>query len=334
MSLERLASSGKRTTGRGRARRLHRPSAPRPFERWAFTLIEVLIVVVVIGVLVSALGIVGMKALRGNKVRQTQSIMSNVRIAIDQFAREAPLASIYNRPTGPTFGPLPPYMLANHTIGVSATIEPNPGFPGPDYVLANRLHRDLASNPQSSVSNYVYLTANDQRNDDIRALYAYLRVYSPGIVSQIPQSALRPLGTTAEYVNPAGNGTNPGAIGLVDVLGIHDAWGVPLDYYLHVKLEPQFDARAGAAVWRVTDRVPVLRSLGIDREEYDSKVGAGVAFDSSSWIFSEPFPSPPCGAAGVGGDLVAPAQNLSGWARAVPQGDLRTGEPHAFGFVP
>ena len=308
----------------------------------AFTLVEVLIVIVVIGLLIAAIGLVGVKVIHHQKVNFTQSIMRNVRLAIDQFANDNPLGAIYDRKTNislgirPTFGPYPPYQLAARGgTCVSGVLEPGGSLPG-DYALANRFHRDFG-NRVGSVQNFVsWGTVDPPAADlDIRALYTYLRVYANSVLTQVPASALKPLSATPEYVNPAGTGASAGVAGAVDVLGIHDAWGVPLDYFLYVKLE------WGITGWTVTQRVPVLRSLGVSKDVYDVARPAGTLSDyKQDWIFSDPFPSPAANQANAAfwqtGTLNTNAGTENGWARAVGAGDLSVGgdRESAFGFVP
>jgi len=327
----------------------------------AFTLIEVLVVIVVIGVLIAALALVGGKVLRGQKVNQTLATMRSVRLAIDQFATENPLGSIYGRvdPVSGqkgTFGPFPPYQLrppSVHTL--PQVIEPATERPG---TLAQRLTWDLSGNRQGSAnSSWVLVNQSQQQrhNDDIRALYTYLRVYSPETLSQVPAAALARLRDkqadkpAGEFVNPSGGGTTAGTAGLLDVFGIHDAWDVPLDYFLYVKLEWTLPRTGGSGVWRVVERVPVLRSRGIKREVYDVWVEQlrsdpnAVPLDSNAtWILSDPLPAPPArqndGTFWQSGGLAGGATNQNGWARAIGEGDLVTDvsrdDPRAFGYVP
>jgi len=287
---------------------------------------------VVISILIGAISVVGVKALRSHKVKLTETIMNNVKLAIDQFANQNPLASIYDRPNARTFGPYPPYQLKCSgpypvPYTVAGVLEPYDLY-DPDqnhsYVLADRLHRDLG-NRYGNVADWVKideLTQAKRKDDDIRALYVYLKLRAPQALSQVPPTAIKPLDPGfPEYVNPTGAGTAPGTNGLIDVLGIHDAWGVPLDYFLYVKLE--FGALPGAAGtgWYIADRRPVLRSRGISREEYD----AGVD-DPQRWIFSDPFPAPAAKVRNSDGLLTGTGRGCDGcgWARAVALGETYT----------
>ena len=296
-----------------------------------FTLIELLVVIVVIGLLISAISIAGVKILRSQKVKGTEGIMKNVTMAIEQFSEENPLGAIYDRRDGPgrdgdwnntwdnvyhTFGSMPPYQLedADRSESVAWALEPRFLLSG-DYALANRLHRDMGER-QGVVTDWVNIDEGDDRNDDIRALYTYLKVYSPGVLSQISESALASLTDGQEFVNPSGQGTAVGTSGLIDVLGIHDAWGVPLDYFLHVKLEYKLLPN-GVRTWRVVDRAPVLRSRGISRKVYETWSAAELADASDTWIFSQSFPAPKADVTRETGLINTSAgSRAGGWGRA------------------
>jgi prepilin-type N-terminal cleavage/methylation domain-containing protein len=321
-----------RGTARGRAREPGRYIPSR-----AFTLIELLVVIAVIGILIAAIGLIGTKVAYQHRVTLTQATMRNVKMAIDQFAELDPLRSIYDRKGAATFGPYPPYMLAGGGGSappntVAQALEPPISYGAFDYVLNDRLHRDL-NNREGNYADWAGLRTD--HNDDIRALHAYLRLYASDVLSQVPQTAMRRLPLDAndptrppgppEYVNPTGMGTatnSPGP-GAIDVLGIYDAWNVPLDYFLYVKLENTMDG------WQVTQRIPVLRSWGITAEEYKAERAGTDALDPDQWIFSDPFPSP--AAAGVikaTGALSGTGAAASGWARAMGNGD------ESLGYVP
>jgi len=312
--------------------------------RAGFTLIELLVVVALIGLLASIVVLVGSRVMHAQKVNYTKTIMSTVTMAIEQFAVENPLRTTYDRRNAATFGPYPPYMLATpgaqspQPNTVAGTIEPYSQYsPGGSfsYVLADRLHRDL-NGRQGSVNDWVQVRAGsgdpNEGNDDIRALYTYLKIYSPGAAGQIPDDAIRPIPAPGkvDMVYVRGNRDPNGA---VDVLGIHDAWGVPLDYFLYVKLDWDGDR------WQVTDRVPLLRSRGVTLEEYQAELRGADEPDPEKWIISEPFPAPAACQQNpsvytqlrITGVLPAGAAELSGWVRAPGPGDF---DPNSFGFVP
>ncbi len=287
--------------------------------RRAFTLIELLVVIVIIGLLIATIGLVGSRVMQSQRQKATQNYMRAIMAAIDQFAETNPLRLTYDTKRARSFGPYPPYTV--YGSGVSAVLEPNAP------TLADRLRRDLRLAPD--VTPTVLINDGDARNNDVRALYIYLRVFGDGVLSQVPERALAPLGQPgSEWVQPNGS-----ADSRFDVLGFHDVWGVPLDYLLYVKLEYKLD-HTGMVGWRVTDRRPVLRSRGVPKEAADA--GADTRDD---WIFSTPLPSPVAAAVNrATGAIVGSSEpaRRGGWVRAVGAGDLNPGDPETrlFGFVP
>jgi hypothetical protein len=186
------------------------------------------------------------------------------------------------------------------------------------------------------MGNFVGIDTTDSKpNDDNRALYTYLRVFSSGTLNQVPPSAIKRLTPLAppEWVNPTGQGAPPTsglANGAVDVLGIHDAWGVPLDYMLYVKLEryPRDDASRPVG-WRVVDRIPVLRSHGLSRDAYE----AG-AEHSGGDIYSTTMPEPPADVDTNGFLRNANRSVSGGWVRARGAPAPSGGEEEDYGFLP
>ena len=283
-------------------------------------------VIAVIGLLVSLVSVVASKAIDNAKRRNTEVTMSNVLLAIDVFAAENPLRPVYDLGAAATFGPYPPYQLANRTgdAAIARIVEPQDVYQdtyagwdfNDDNLLSDRLLRDLGGRQLQDKKNYVRFGSNvsgKQRNegdgnDDIRGLYAYLSTFSPHSVDVISPAALRPLNPDApDLINPRGSGPNRGKEGSTwkDVLGIHDAWGVPLDYLMYVKVEWGLKRQPSdgeyVAGWKVVERRPVLRSRGVDRETYDTWTDS-VARDSGvvgspwnnagRWIFTAPLPQP------------------------------------------
>jgi len=295
-------------------------------------MVELLVAIAVIALLVTMLFVGGNFAIQRQHVRNTENTMRTVRLAIDNFSQEDPLAAVYDRRGEPGFGPYPPYQLegpaVNNTSVIRQVVEGplDPMLRGQsNYKLENRLWRDLGKG-KNSREDWVKLSDRpDQRaNDDIRALYTYLKVFSPASVDLIDDRAISRLDPAGdpEFVNPQGKGTNRNQNnndpGMVDVLGIHDAWGVPLDYMLYVKVEPKVVRTAAGAETqlRVVERIPVLRSRGVSREVYDSiRLGNGKK-DPSKWIFSESLPKPwavaPISGVFPGGQL----DEVAGWLRA------------------
>lgn len=298
--------------------------------RTAFTLVELLVVIVVIGILIAAIGLIGSRVHRSQKIRVTETTMKTVKAAIDQFSTQNPLGAIYGRKEGPgadgvwnttddarpTFGPYPPYQLAFPRKGVAWVLEPSHPLVVPAGVpatLANRVARDLSGQAAPTLNLWANLVT-DPNTDDIRALYTYLKLYAPSELGQVPGTAVKPLASVPEYVNPSGAGTTPGTTGLVDVLGIHDAWGVPLNYMLYVKVEVGL-LPSGATGWRVTDRTPVLRSRGVTQEEYVAELSGANKADPEKWIFSDPFPRPATAIDESTGELTGTNTRANGWVR-------------------
>ena len=311
-------------------------------------MIELLVVIGVLALLIALVIGVASKAIRQQKVRNTQQIMQNVRLALEQFATEDPLRNIYDQPGAGTFGKYPPYPLQTPAnawptppASVAGVVEPA-SLPGSN-TLANRLHRDLGRR-NGNVNDWVSIGAEREGYtypdglDDNRALAAYLQVFSPGSMKLIPDNARKPLFPNAhDYVNPSGNGTTPGRDGIVDVLGIHDAWGVPLDYMIYAKLEWGVVQQSGGgeiAGWKVVERRPVLRSRGVKREVYDAWVQSNPDDPTSrtpqlnppsKWIFSEALPKPWFGGEPsqlqTDGTIGFSGANLGGWVRVVGLAD-------------
>jgi prepilin-type N-terminal cleavage/methylation domain-containing protein len=339
--------------------------ARRDGARGAFTLIELLVVIVIIGLLITAIFAVGGKVMHTQKVRGTEQIMRTIAMAIDQFKDQNPLRNVYDIDTGGmprTFGPYPPYQLpGGATIppidSVRDVMEPLNCFCDPGYTLAQRLQRDFG-NCQGTKDDWMCSTGggpapSDAANDDNRALYAYLKIKCDKVLNQVPAEAIKSLADVYHdetkyryYVNPMTTPQTgaPGQSGSTWVDGLYfvDAWGVSLDYFLYVKLEwcPRRDMQPGGE-WRVTDRVPVLRSLGISLDEYKAELAGTDLRDPDKWIFSSPFPSPALdgGSQNVRqtGQLPFPGNTrANGWARAVGAGDLDvSGDPKDwFGYVP
>ncbi len=301
--------------------------SPRAAQR-GFTLIELLVVITIIVLLLSLVVLVSSQVLGSQKRVYTRSIMRNTTMALDSFATVDPLRGFYNRETRrryATFGPYPPYRLESSPVAQAMVPPPYTGnnLP-PSAPLSARLARDISGGTVGNVMSWARLNEGN-RNDDNRALYAYLRVFDEAGLAQVPRDALQrlPDGPTAEFVS-----TSPSPTGLeptnpespwVDVLGIYDAWEIPLDYLVYVKLEPNDPTRAFATglPFKITDRRAVLRSRGIDKELFE----AG-RLDPTAEIYSEPLPSPTALVDPDSGGIhsLSNAQQ-AGWVRVRAAGD-------------
>lgn len=303
-------------------------------------MIELLVVMVVISLLITMITVVAGHVVRNQKVALTQTIQQNTIIAIEEFATIDPLKAMYNSGGSgagnrPTFGPYPPYPLFGEADdSVNGVLEPA----GRRELLEDRLRRDLIGSSARGDEVDVDDRPAARADDDMRALYSYLKVKNPDGLARIPDAYLKSMTDdpgAKDLIDPEGAGS--GSPNAFSILGIHDAWGVPMDYFLYVKLEAAVDKR-GTQFWKVVDRRPVLRSLGISRDEYEAlRKGQLTELDNSKWIFSEPFPSPNAGGVGdfwIDGDLGTPNRTGNGWARAISAGDAERNNRHVFGFLP
>lgn len=319
------------------------------------TMIELMVVLAVISLLVGLIAVAAESAIYSARARNTRQLMANVELAIDVFKTEDPLRLVYDRPELSTFGSLPPYQLANYRQdfpSVAYSIEPSYDDWDIDgnNLLSDRLFVDLG-NQQRAKRDWVRFGGkrggrqpNEQDgNDDIRSLYAYLTAFTPGVLSNVPEWALKPLNPDApDMINTSGDGGNPGDPDSrwTDVLGLYDAWGVPLDYVQYVRLEWGIGrSREGngrfAPGYFVKERRAVLRSRGVDSEQYQAWLDAGgwnpasgaeanvARYDKpSNWIWSSELPRPWLpDAAGLDPETGSMRDNPggapSGWLRAV-----------------
>ncbi|MEP0847191.1 MAG: prepilin-type N-terminal cleavage/methylation domain-containing protein [Phycisphaerae bacterium] len=291
--------------------------------RSAFTLTELLIVIAVIGLLVGLI-VTGVSAAVGAQKRAyTQQILRSTALAAERFAEDNPLRMVYDKRDGATFGPYPPYQLDRNSV---VNVRPNvarivsgltanstPWAINVEQKLLFRLARDLlgytGGSPSAEEVSYTDMTDDNspaRRDDDNRALYTYLRALTPDAVAQVPANAIQPLTypkvlidpanqppVLAEFVNTGDLSVAAPELSRTEILGIHDAWGVPLDYMLYVKIE--WDVNIAA--YRVTERRPAFRSRGVAREQYDlwlqDPAGTNALFNQpQNWLWSEPLPRP------------------------------------------
>jgi prepilin-type N-terminal cleavage/methylation domain-containing protein len=319
-------------------------ASPAPTLDRAFTLVELLVVIVIIGILMSLVLLVGGRVLNNQKRTTTQNTMRLTEMAIDQFKTTDPLQNLYDNPklrytsgttttlVGRTFGPYPPYQVDTDS-GVGQVVERYHAFRMPPSI-SDRLLLDLSGSDSATAADYVALNEDDAsaprqlQNNDTRALYSYLAGYAPGVLSQVPESAKKPLSPGhPEFINPTGAGTATGSAGLLDVMAIVDAWGVPLDYGLQIRIEARWDDTASSLVWTVTDRVPFLRSKGVSAE-----IVAQREPDDQDAIYSLPLASPyliTTDQEAIAGTLPALAPGLAGWVRVVPSHEASENFPYA-----
>lgn len=325
----------------------------RQSKRRAMTLIELMVVVAVVGLLLSLLTVAGTSAIYNARVRNTQQVMANVEFALDVFRTEDPLRLTYNRPQVATFGPLPPYQLRHYDEGpqsVAYSIEPEPEgwqIGGGGNRLSDRLFKQDLGDQQFAKRYWVRFgsthgakQANEKDgHDDNRALMTYLTLFTPHALN-LPDWALKPLNpdpAQRDYVNPAGTNIDPGKPDndWIEILGVHDAWGVPLDYMHYVRIEWTVgrsieDDGAFKPGYFVTDRRAALRSRGLEREEYDAWLEDADPdsrfVQPGRWIWSSSLPRPwfPKDRIDSEGDLtstgrlpVPSAGRPAGWLRAV-----------------
>jgi type II secretory pathway pseudopilin PulG len=324
----------------------------RTLCRRAFSVVELLVVIAIIILLAALITGAATVMFRQQKQATTRSVMNNIILAIEQFQAADPLKNIYNLRDRSTFGNLPPLTLANHNVNgsVANLITRDDNLPNDNGALANRLHRDLAG-PQygtTSVNAWVRIYEQDARHHDNRGLYTYLRVFSEKSLTQVPDGYMKRIDpNVAEYVNPKGPpGTPaPGAPGSpwIDVLGFVDAWGVPLDYSVYVKVEWGVRQTASGPTngFRIVDRRPALRSRGIEKERYEA-----LQFDSSKELWTDDLPKPYAGLTslqettpgfyqGLLNDSNNGQTRANGWLRLSGMGDdWRPDNPLGFKYRP
>jgi prepilin-type N-terminal cleavage/methylation domain-containing protein len=243
-----------------------------------FTLVELLIVITVIGILISIILVVSGRVAGQQKTALTRALAQQLETAIDGFAAANPLRTTYDRAESKTFGPYPPYSLHRPSGADTVASVLEPSHAG---TLSQRLRRDLGGAVNDT--GYAQLAVTNPADSDNRALYTYLRVFAPDTIAQFPVKQLQT--DPGSFVNPKGTGASAGTDGAIDVQLFTDAWGVPFDYLLYVKVE--YTATPTGARWVVTDRQPVIRSRGVTKEEAD------LGRDSArTWLFTRELPQP------------------------------------------
>lgn len=320
--------------------------------RSAFTLTELLIVIAVLGLLISMI-VTGVSiAIESQKRAYTQQILRTTTLAAERFAEDDPLRMVYNKRDGATFGPYPPYQLDRASVvnvrdnvaRIVSGLTPDSSLAATkaEKYLSIRFARDLLGDnsgrapslDEVSITTPNALTGPARRDDDNRALYTYMRALTPDAIAQIPANAIQPLTYPKELIDPLDQpparpefvntgdiyAENP-ELSRTEILGIHDAWGVPLDYMLYVKIE--WDV--SVAAYRVTERRPAFRSRGISREQYDlwlqDPARTNALYNQpQNWLWSEPLPRPYLDIEDpVAGTIHVenPPSIANGWSRAV-----------------
>lgn len=326
-------------------------------SRPGFTLVELLVVIAVI-LLLAGLVIAGASHMFGQqKARNTQALFQSLTTAVDQFRAANPLRSLYDVRGRETFGSAPPYQLdldrpagsqksAPYALEGDPPAPDNDGISGPN-LFSDRIARDLGCRPGGNVNDWWEVEATsgapprvDDEHMDNRALYAYLKAFTPGVLGSIQESNIRRIphslnATATFHMNPKGTSGN-GHADHVDVLGFVDGWGVPIDYMVMAKYEwalVRDKTGVERAQYHVVDRQVVLRSRAMDAEKYKAWVASNPAsprqrtaslIDLNSSIYSSELPKPWANADPVTGRFLAGSgQEMrgNGWLRVVAKLD-------------
>ncbi len=283
-------------------------------------MIELMVVVVILGILIAIVAGVSTRAVYARKVAATQTTMSMILAAIEEFKDKNPLRSVYDTNTRRSYGPYPPYQLRSVDSmpdSVARALDPDTANGGSNpwtKRLRARFGRDFLNDPTPGAR--VNLNLDESADDDSRALYTYLKVFVPQAVDRIPAQFIKALpGSSGEFVQVSTDNNNPNA--KVDVLGFHDAWGVPIDYFLQVRVEWGADPATGAVGLRVIDRQPVLRSRGLEKAAYDARVRAGKpqVADNALWLFTTEIGTPTARVDWESGAALVQSPDVDGFAR-------------------
>ncbi len=299
-------------------------SAKRHSPARGFTMVELLVVIIVIGILIGLLVTVSTHVLGQQKISLTQALETSLLATIDEFAAANPLRRTYDQSdvAKKTFGPYPPYQLAGYGASgdtVTNVLEPDPPD-GSSTTLLKRLARDFLSdvdehNDEDKLK--ISQDGNAAAHNANRALFAYLTTYARDSLSAFPPANIRPLPVEDPDDFPEGEFINTGderdSANRTPVLGFYDAWGVPFEYLLYVKIELK-PTGSGAGQWVVTDRRPVLMSRGVKPEQ----IANGNA-PADKWIWSSELPSPQAKVDEDGELPSSPEPTDGGWVRAVPE---------------
>ena len=266
----------------------------------AFTLVELLVVFVVIGVLISSVLVAGTALITRAKVRNTQAVLQIVREAVEEFKREGP--SIITARQGPPeervsyrnrYGPYPPDETEMFT---------KQGLPGCTGASCKTLavgRAEFVPAPRGSTGYpdmKFYTVGNDAadlEHRDLLAMVIAIEMYTESaaaILEKIPDSNWSP-GTLDASGDPRqflDRGEDMNAIWDADVdmavRYIVDDWGVPLGYLAQRDYDPDTAAdtvSSNALDWNqtATEMIklnggqPIIMSYGPNgREQLTSDV--------------------------------------------------------------
>ncbi len=189
-------------------------------RRAGFTLVELLVAIAVIALLVGLIGVAGSSALVRGRVRETQSVMRTLEMAITQFNEEAPLGRVpaYRG----RYGNYPCDELEGFVRIVGA-----PGIPAIPAGTGPVIGPGSASDLNTPIAGLGAI-----ENQDIKAMVLVMRLYSPAateILDKIPAQYRRTPPDIDEFFDRDTDGNlGPDDEPLVYFV---DSWGTPFGYY-------------------------------------------------------------------------------------------------------
>lgn len=264
----------------------------------AFSLVEMLVVIGIIGLLLSIVLIVGRGALNDAKVKDTRVMLSQLNSAIQSFADADPYKSVQRAKV--RYGPYPPDSIR--------CFEPTPATPSPDpYLLTGgggRFAKIGASGPYTDdYDPAIPPDPNYIADSGIKTLVFFLRSQSASreIYDAIPDRfrVTVPAGDNAgnEYFDFNNNAMFDPTIDK-EVQYLVDGWKHAIEYYSVRQLDPSENPPTSHA-WvaqklvQANKNLPVLVSYGLDGDVQfkqgqtleapynDSSVGSGELFFAS-----------------------------------------------------
>lgn len=283
-----------------------RHSPTHSTTRRAFSLVELMIVIAILGILFGIGVFVGSRVLYEQKVSQARSTMQILTSVAEDFAAADPLVSRHRRLGGVAcFGQFPGYPIP---AGLPSDLR----FRDDITELNEVLMMYLTGNPGRSTSGWITGAGGDlTRWQSILSFYTLAQLYAPTALDLVPEDIVAdPPTDDALLVDPDGN-LNASDSRAVDVNGIVDPWGEPYQYMLYVKLEAEIDIGSGDEdpVWAVAEVMPVFMSFGAESEKIEPALA-----DPDRWIWSEDLPQPYAAVS----DLNDPSNDNAGWIRLVP----------------